>query len=478
MSSDNYPDNSKPPANPDKEIMGADVRRVYDPWEEWLDVAGITPARVADIQAAARTGDATEFLEFCEQILERDPAAAAHWTTLRSDIAGIPLQVHPAADDEKSQEIAEWIRVNVVDQESFQRLRWDLLDGAWCGYSVVELAFDAANDWQVHYQHRSPRFFTFDRATGSRLLRKTIEGYPDAFGNTDFGVPLTPSRFLVFAPRVKTGLIVRSGLAWPVMAMHLLASFALRYWMGLAEGHGRPIRVGTVPQDASAKYFADAKRALANMGYNASAVFRAGTKIEFPGANIEGHSEFHKTLSEYLGAQIALIILGSNFMNESGGSLAKANALGERLDNRALWFVQRLDACLNEQLIKLMVRIKFGDLEAYPEVHAMTDPAEDAAAVALSFSNVSKALGKPLPVREAELRKRLGFSEPEEGDRLAGGDEWGADGKPMREDLDAEQAKADQMHEAEVAGMSGGDGDGDGEDPKGKGKPPGSGSGK
>lgn len=463
--SEQFDDPQPPTGDPSSEIAAPDIQRVRDPWAQYLDMTGITPARVADIMAAARAGDAREFLEYTEQILERNPAASAHWLTFRTDLHGIPLQVHPAADDERSQEIAEWVRVNVVDQENFQQLRWDLIDGLWRGYSVVEMSFDTANAWEVSFDWKPPQWFVFDRATGKRLLLRSNVGKPDGMGNIDMGEELPEGRFICFAPRLKTGLIVRSGLAWPVMAMDLFASFAMRYWMALAEGHGRPFRFAEMAQGAGAKAWADAKRALRQMGYNASAVFEAGTKVHFPDAKIEGHSDFHSTLSDFLAGQIAIIILGSNFMNESGGSNAKATVLGERLDNRTVWGVQRLDACLNEQLVKLMCRIEFGDLEAYPEVHAMTDPPEDAASVALSYFNVSKALGKPLPVREADMRKRLGWNEPEEGDRLAGGDEWTTEGKPALEDVEGdEQARRDMRDNPPDPGGFGGDGDGDGDD--------------
>ncbi len=446
-----------------EEIAGPTSDRIRDPWADMLEVAGLTPARVVEIQAAARRGDANEFLEFAEQILERDPNAAAHWGTLRTDVHRIPVQVHPASDSELDLEIAEFVRVNIVDKENFQQLRWDLLDGAWRGYSAVELKWDTANDWNVSYQWRFPQWFVYDRATGERLLLKTLESTTDEFGNSDQGEELAPGRWICFAPRLKTGLIIRSGLAWPVMALHLFASFALRYWMSLAEGHGKPFRFATMPISATPKEWDKARIALKNMGNNASGVFKNGTTIEFPGADIEGHSEFHKTLSEWLAAQVALVILGSNFMNESGGSFAKANALGERLDNRVLFLLQRLDATINEQLIKTVVRIQFGPQEAYPEVHGLAEEADDATEIAGAYQAFATALGKPVPVREADIRKVMRFPDPEEGDRLAGGDTWTAEGKPEREDLDGEAAAAEETRQAELDGMRGGDGDGDGD---------------
>ena len=153
-------------------------------------------------------------------------------------------------------------------------------------------------------------------------------------------------------------------------------------------------------------------------------------------------------------------------MNEQGGSFAKATALGERLDNRVHWILQRLDATINEQLIKVAVRIRFGPQDAYPEVHGLTDEVEDAGTIATAFKDVTEAIGKVLPVREGELRSRLGYAEPEAGDRLVGGDQWTAEGKPEREDLDAEQnivvgPEREDMTEANLTGD--GDGDGDGE---------------
>jgi phage gp29-like protein len=451
-------------ATASEEIAGPTSTRIRDPWEDLLDLSGLTPARVIEIQAAARAGDDREFQEYAEQMLERDPSCAAHWGTLRTDVHRIPLQVHPASDEDRDAEIAEWVRTTIVDQESFQALRWDLLDGAWRGYSVVELGWKPADDWSVDYTWRFPHWFVFDRATGTRLLLRTLEGKGDEFGNTDHGEELALGKWICFAPRFKTGLIVRSGFAWPCMALHLFASYVMRFWMSLAEGHGKPMRLAYLPDTHSPKDRDDTVAALKALGYNAAAVFKAGTTVEFPDADIEGHSDFHKTLSEWLAAQMALVILGSNFMNESGGSFAKANALGDRLDNRVIWLLQRLDATLNEQLIKLAVDIQFGPQEAYPEVHGLSDEVEDANEVAISFFNVAKALGKPLPVREAELRKRTGWTEPEEGDRLADGDTWGADGKPEREDLDAEAASAEEMRQAQLEQMRSGDGDGDGDE--------------
>ncbi|MED8409153.1 DUF935 family protein, partial [Escherichia coli] len=58
------------------------------------------------------------------------------------------------------------------------------------------------------------------------------------------GVPLTPGKFIVHQPRLKSGLPLRNGLARLVAVMYMLKSFTVRDWWAFAEKFGIPVTVG------------------------------------------------------------------------------------------------------------------------------------------------------------------------------------------------------------------------------------------
>ncbi|MGV8352655.1 phage portal protein family protein, partial [Pseudomonas aeruginosa] len=65
------------------------------------------------------------------------------------------------------------------------------------------------------------------------------------------GIPLTPGKYVIHFPRLKSGLPLRNGLARLVAVMYMLKSFTVRDWWAFAEKFGIPIVVGKYGNNAS-----------------------------------------------------------------------------------------------------------------------------------------------------------------------------------------------------------------------------------
>jgi phage gp29-like protein len=390
-------------------------------WTEF-DGSAVTPSTLLAALTDARKGEPWDFLEYAEQVLERDAQARSCWTQRVEQVLCLPVAVEPATDSARDREIAERVRVELVEHERFARLRRDLFDGVWRGYSVVEIVWDPADQWSHVLEWRDPTWFVYDREDGSTLLLRSNDG------RVDEGEPLIPGKFIVHEPRIKTGLSVRSGVAWPVLSLHLFASFALRYWMRLAERHGVPVMYSVVGEGTSKSEITSLRNVLERLGPEGVGVLPSGTDLQVLNVIHEGNVDFHAGLLDWLNKATSKAILAQTMTTDDGSSLAQASVHADvglavrDADARAL------DATIQRDYIDTWVRIHYGEGTPSPRVRTVLSRPEDAAAVARALLDASNAAGGPLPVQEVEVLTRLGWTPPEVGDRILGGGVWTLDG--------------------------------------------------
>lgn len=432
-----------------REVAGPTVDHTRSVWHAFDDV-GLNPERLVGILQSARDGRPGELLEFAERIIERDAHVRSLLQTRLLAVAGRPVAVEPASEEESDVELAEAVRTHLVDKPDFRRLRTDLLDAVWRSYSVAEIMWDTTADpWRVTYRWRHPQWFVYDRFTGRDLLLYDGRARNDGQGNTDTGEPLPPNKFICHEPGLKAGVQVRAGLMWPVAVLHLFASYALRYWMALAEVHGQPFKIGHASEGMTKKEKAEFEAGLASLGRNASAVLPPGASIEFPDVMAGGLAEFHDNLLRWLNQEKSKAILGQTMTSEDGSSLAQAEVHDDVREAIRDADARALDDTLNEQLVKPWVIANFGPQEAYPQIQTDIARPEDALAVAQALAAASNAAGQPLPVTVQSVRERLGYPEPEEGDVLIDGRVMGSEGQPEKteEMIAEEEAEAQRARE-------------------------------
>ena len=376
--------------------------------------SGLTPAKLASILRSCDQGELREFLILAEEMEERDPHYSSVLGTRKRAISGIMPQVEAASDSARDVEIAEAVREEIAEHPGFADLVEDLLDALGKGFSVVEIDWArSASRWTPErFDHRDPRFFTFDRET-RRELRLLDEAGPVE------GVALEPFKFITHRARMKSGLTYRGGLARFVAFSWMCKAYTFKDWMSFIETYGLPLRIGRYGPEATKDDVAKLYQAVANIGTDAAAVLPKSMEIAFEkGLSVSGPEKIFETFARYIDEQISKAVLGQTMTADSGSSQAQATVHNEVRHDIAASDARAVSGAINRDLVRAYVDLNFGVQEVYPR---LTLPVAEPEDITAKIEGAAKLMERGVTFKMTELRAKLGFSDPEEGDEIAGG---------------------------------------------------------
>lgn len=389
-------------------------------WREWNEL-GLTPQRLLTILNQARRGDADQLMDLAERMLERDGHMRSVLQTRYRAIDRVPTAVVAVSKDAADQKLADFVQRELIDKPEFRHLRSSLADAIYKGYSVSEIIWDTSDTkiWRPHYQWRWPQFFRWDRETGTKLQLKTEASPID-------GEPLEPFKWICHAPQSKQGLVVRSGLVWPLSMIQLFKSLDARYWMALAEVHGMPWRVGKAKAGATEEDKQAALQTLIDLGHDCAVILPDSIELELKEAvQVTGGSDFHERIIRWSNQEMSKVVLGQTMTTEDGSSLAQASVHDDvREDIRDADLVD-IDDTLTAQLVTAFVRVNVDpniEDSQIPQLQSVSKKPEDAKAAADALKSLFEAKGKVVPrVSVWQVLAKIGYSAPEKGDLLLDG---------------------------------------------------------
>ena len=374
--------------------------------------SGLTPSRLAAILRSSAEGDLHDYLTLAEEMEERDAHYASVLGVRKRAVSGVTPIVKPASEDARDKKIAEAVKDAIADHDGFADMVEDLLDALGKGFSVLEIDWQrGAREWTPRdFQYVDPRFFTFDRETGRelRLLdeRDLVEG-----------IPLEPFRFITHRPRLKSGLALRGGLARLVAFGWICKAYTVKDWVAFVETYGLPLRLGRYGPEATKDDVNALARAVANIGTDAAAVLPESMRIDFEEVSRTGNDPF-ETLARWVDEQTSKAVLGQTMTSDDGASMAQAKVHNEVRLDIAQADARSVSGTINRDLVIPFVDLNFGRQANYPRlVIEITEP-ED---TKLIMEAADKLIGKGLKVRSADLRSRLGLSDPDQDDEVIGG---------------------------------------------------------
>ena len=102
---------------------------------------GLTPKRLARIFKEADQGDVMSQLELFEDIEEKDPHIFSQLQTRKLAVTGLEWTIQPAASDEDSQSIANFVKAQIGKIPRFSEKLLDILDAIGKGISISELCW-------------------------------------------------------------------------------------------------------------------------------------------------------------------------------------------------------------------------------------------------------------------------------------------------------------------------------------------------
>ncbi|WP_321447400.1 DUF935 domain-containing protein, partial [uncultured Cohaesibacter sp.] len=362
----------------------------------------LTPPRLKRILNAASLGNFDDFIKMAEFMEEED----AHYAAVLGSRKRAVSSIDPVVDAAEGQdEIAEAVK-QLVEQPQFSDMLDDALDALGKSFSVIEQTWSISDGFLMPtvFTWLDQRHFQFDREK-AKTLRLRSDGDPD-------GLELTPGKFIIHMPRLKSGLQIRTGLARVAAWAYMLKSFTLRGWAAYNEVFGMPLRVGKYDSSASDEDKARLLRAVVGIANDAAGIIQKNMDIEFiTNPSTGGDSVFEK-FAEYLDKQISKGVLGQTMTTDDGSSLAQAEVHNEvRLDIQ-LSDARQLAATINRDVIRPFVDINFGPQKRYPTVSLPVSEPED---IKLLSETLSALVPLGLEVAMTEVREKIGFSDPDKG---------------------------------------------------------------
>lgn len=375
--------------------------------------SGLTPQKLASILRACDQGEIHDFLTLAEEMEERDPHYLSVLGTRKRVVSGITPVIQAAGEDARSKEIAEAVEREIAQHEGFSDLIEDMLDALGKSFSVVEIDWAyGAPHWSINeFILRDPRHFVFDRATG-RELRLLGDDAPVE------GSELEPGKFIVHRSRIKSGLTYRGGLARVVAFGWMCKQYALKDWIAFIETYGLPLRLGRYGPEATPDDVRKLFQAVANIGTDAAAVLPLNMQIDFENGPAANGDKLFETFARWVDEQISKAVLGQTMTADSGSSEAQAKVHNDVRHDIAVSDARAVTGTINRDIVKPFVDLNFGLQKAYPRLILSIEEPEDAKAkidAAVSLAGIG------VKFKATELRQKLGFSDPEDGDETVGG---------------------------------------------------------
>lgn len=372
---------------------------------------GLSPQRCAAILRRAAEGDWQAFLELAEEMEERDPHYQAVLSVRRRQVAQLPITVEAASDDAAHVEHADFVR-RWIKRGILRLALFDILDAIGKGFSVHEVSWishpkSGVYPGALHY--RPARWFAADEVDKDTPLLRGLGQHE----------PLAEHLYLLHKHPSKSGLTIRSGLAYLACWSWMLKRFSDADWAAFVERYGSPLRVGKYDPASSETDRDVLWRAVANIAGDCAAIIPASMSIEFVDAmKGGGNAELHERRARYLDEQISKVILGQTTTTDaiSGGhAVSKEHRKVSEDIERADAIL--LSATITHRLVPWIVSFNYGPQDDYP---AVLIGRPDEIPLKDWIDAVDKMAGKGLRIGQSVVRDRLGIEEPAEDEDLLG----------------------------------------------------------
>jgi phage gp29-like protein len=371
---------------------------------------GISPQRLAAILYQVKAGSPQHYFELAEEMEERDPHYTSVLGTRKRAVSQLALKVEAASTDAKDVEIADVLR-KWTRRKRLQAELFDILDAVGKSISASEIVWDrSTTPWMpARLVLRPMSWFTFDPIE-RETPRLRVDGNPK-------GDELAPGKWIVHRHPAKSGLSVRSGLAYIVAWTVLFTHFAVADWIAFADTYGQPFRLGKYPPGIDGKSREILFDAVSAMGADAAAIVPNTMTVDFVQAAKSDGAMFG-ALASYFNRLKSKLVLGQEATTEaiSGGhavSKEQNEVRGDIRDSDAVL----LAATLQEQLVDVWVRVNYGPGVASPIISLDYEENED---VKATLDGAMQLADRGVKIDAEELRNKLKLKTPEDGAELVG----------------------------------------------------------
>lgn len=398
---------------------------------------GMTPPRLAAILREAEVGDATTYLEFAEQMEEKDLHYAAVLGVRKRAIRSLDIQVAPGDHTDAAAELAEMTRATLTAAPVRSSLI-DMMDALGKSFSVTEILWEREGKGLKvgGMELVDPRWFEFDRENGNYLYLRDNTG-PQ---------PLRPDSYIIHVAKAKSGLPIRGGLARLAGWAYLFKNYTLKDWAIFLEAYGHPLRLGKYGTSSSPEDRRTLLRAARQIGVDMAAIIPKDMDLEVvPGAT-NGADKMYEGNARYWDEQLSKGVLGQVATTDA---IAGGHAVGKiheqvRDDIRDA-DAEQLAASLQRDLAGALKRLHFPDNVPLPII---SFPPPEAVDPKLMLELMERGPKAGLKISVTQIREIFALREPEEGEEVLmppAEPSTGADQKKTSVETDATRQKASKV---------------------------------
>jgi phage gp29-like protein len=386
------------------------------PWGDFSLLHRLSPERLATILSDVRRGECpAEYLELAQDMELKDPHYRSVLSTRKDAITGLEIKVIPASDASKDTALAKALERDIVHNPKapLRSLIRDMLDALTKGFSVNEIIWDTAHiPWKpAAYKFRDPRWFQYDRETGSTLMLRAPYGIALE--------PLKPLHFVIHEPHLISATQITSGLALPALYYWLLKSYDVASWAAFIDRYGYPIRIGKYGKKATEQDIRTLKKAVANIGQDFGAVIPESALLEIiESKHASETSNIHQHMADWVDKQISKLVLGQTMTTDEGSSKAQSETHEKVRDDIADSDLMQVVDTLHAQLTVPYIQLNFGEQAAYPKIDLFKPDEKNLEQI---IEAIEKLGPQGLTVKADEIRSLFGLSKPEPEDQVIGG---------------------------------------------------------
>ena len=372
---------------------------------------GLTPQRLARILSEAEDGNPEAYMSLAEEMEEKDLHYLSVLGTRKRQVAQLDMVVNAPShsNDPTDKKAAQLVQEELVDSGVLQRAIFDMMDAIGKGFSLCEIIWQCnANLWRIdRLEYVDPHFVRFD------LLSKQV---PLLLGDNGWPEELPPYKFVYHQMKAKSGVPLRS-LARVVAWSFLFKNYSIKDWVQFCEIYGLPLRLGKFTPGASEDDKDALLEAIRPIAIDAAGIIPSTMEIQFVETAQKGSTaDLYKLLCDYCDQQVSKAVLGQTATTDA---IAGGHAVSQE-HNMVREDIERADAkvlmeTIAAQITKPFVDLNLGPRLRYPMVVIGRPETVDAELMLLA---AEKLVPLGLRVRQKDIRKNVGFTEPQQDDEL------------------------------------------------------------
>ena len=361
--------------------------------------AGLTPSKLAAVLREADDGSLATAMQLFEEMEEKDPHLFSVANTRRLAITGLDWQVvsaadaHEGVDRDRANEAADYCRRVLVDLEPFDEALQHLSLAIGRNIAVAEIVWGVVGG-AMRPVDLVPVAFTrivFDALDRPRLLTKDAP---------EFGIDLSPAKFIVHTPHSVSGHPQRGGLLRVTAMVYLAKNLALKDWMIFAEVFGMPVRIARYEPSATPEEKRELMAMLESLGSNAAGIFSRAVELQVIEANRGTAGPPYERLVEYLNREMSKAWLGQTLTTDVAGQKGSfaASRVHETVRRDLLADdINREGRSIRRDLLTPLTRFRFGPDAPVPYFRRRLGRTGSAAELAALLDTAVNRLGLRVP---------------------------------------------------------------------------------